>query len=56
VFKALESSGFRFYEWPSEEAKAGEQAIRLVTAFSTDPAHVEKFLAVAGEAARRAAA
>jgi threonine aldolase len=56
VYKALQSAGFRFYEWPSEEAKSGEQAIRLVTAFSTEPAHVEKFLAVAGEAARQAAA
>jgi threonine aldolase len=56
VVKALEAAGFRFYEWPSAEAKAGEQAVRLVTAFSTEPAHVEKFLAVAGEAARRAAA
>ncbi len=53
VIKALEGAGFRFYEWPSDETKAGEQAVRLVTMFSTDPAHVEKFLAVAGEAARR---
>jgi threonine aldolase len=56
VVKALEGAGFKFYEWPSEEAKAGEQAVRLVTAFSTEPAHVEKFIAVASEAARKAAA
>ncbi len=56
VVKALEAAGFRFYEWPSDEAGPTEQAIRLVTAFSTDPAHVDSFLAVAGEAARQAAA
>ena len=51
----LEDAGFSFYEWPTPEAKAGEIALRLVTCFSTDPAHVEKFLAVAGEAGRAAA-
>jgi threonine aldolase len=56
VVQALEGAGFRFYEWPSDEAKPGEQAVRLVTAFSTDPAHVEKFVAIASEAARKAAA
>jgi len=52
----LEAAGFSFYEWPTPEARAGEIALRLVTAFSTDPAHVEKFLAVAGQAAQGAAA
>ncbi len=56
VVNALEAAGFRFYEWPSDEAKTGQQAVRLVTCFSTDPAHVEKFLTVAAEAARKVAA
>jgi threonine aldolase len=51
----LEAAGFSFYEWPTPEAKAGEIALRLVTCFSTDPAHVEKFLAVAAQSAREAA-
>jgi threonine aldolase len=52
----LEAAGFSFYEWPTPEAKAGEIALRLVTCFSTDPAHVEKFLAVAAQSARGEAA
>jgi threonine aldolase len=52
----LEAAGFSFYEWPTPEARAGEIALRLVTSFSTDPAHVEKFLAVAGAVARGEAA
>ena len=52
----LEATGFSFYEWPTPEAKAGEIALRLVTCFSSDPAHVEKFLAVAAASARGEAA
>jgi threonine aldolase len=52
----LEAAGFSFYEWPTPEARAGEIALRLVTSFSTDPAHVEKFLTVAGAVARGEAA
>jgi threonine aldolase len=52
----LEAAGFSFYEWPTPEARAGEIALRLVTCFSTDPAHVEKFLAIAGAVARGEAA
>ncbi len=53
---SLEAAGFGFYEWATPEAKAGEIGLRLVTSFSTDPAHVEKFLAVAAQAAQGAAA
>src|SRR5690606_18928605 len=42
----LEAAGFAFYEWPTEEAGAGEIGLRLVTSFATDPAHVEQFIAV----------
>lgn len=52
----LEEAGFAFYEWPTPEAGAGEIGLRLVTAFSTDPAHVKKFLAVASATAKGAAA
>ncbi len=52
----LEAAGFGFYEWPTSEARSGEIGLRLVTSFSTDPAHVEKFVAVAGAAARGEAA
>ena len=43
--KALEAAGFKYYPWPSD--RPGEQAYRLVTAFDTDPAHVDRFVAVA---------
>lgn len=48
---ALEGAGFRFYPWPQPGVAADSLAIRLVTAFSTDPDHVERFLAVAARAA-----
>ncbi|MGE0154762.1 MAG: low specificity L-threonine aldolase [Reyranellaceae bacterium] len=52
----LEAAGFSFYEWTTPQAGAGEVGLRLVTCFSTDPAHVEKFLAVAAAASRGEAA
>jgi len=47
VLAGLEADGFRFYR------EGGRETIRLVTAFNTDPAHVEAFIA---SAARHAAA
>ncbi len=43
VLAGLREAGFAFYDWPGAEPGT----IRLVTAFSTDPAHVELFLATA---------
>lgn len=42
VIRGLEADGFKFYRW-----EEGSQLLRLVTAFDTDPAHVEAFLASA---------
>ena len=39
VLAGLEADGFRFYR------EGGPQTIRLVTAFNTDPAHVDAFIA-----------
>ena len=39
----LEAAGFQFYRWPTLEAGLAE--LRLVTAFSTTEAEVERFLA-----------
>jgi threonine aldolase len=47
----LRQAGFRFYDWPAEEG----QAIRLVTAFNTEAAHVEQLLATLREMIGRAA-
>ena len=47
VLTGLEADGFRFYR------EGGPETIRLVTAFNTDPAHVEAFIA---SATRHAAA
>jgi threonine aldolase len=46
VWRALEKAGFTFYHW----GNAHWHTARLVTAFSTDPADVDRFL----EAARAA--
>jgi len=48
---ALRQAGFDFYDWPAEEGAA----IRLVTAFNTETAHVELFLKTVSELASRAA-
>ncbi|MCH8189631.1 MAG: low specificity L-threonine aldolase, partial [Proteobacteria bacterium] len=47
VIQGLFDRGFQFYRWgPESNCEA-----RLVTAFNTDPAHVEAFLAAARELA-----
>jgi threonine aldolase len=48
VLQALEGAGFRFYRWLGE----GHHLIRLVTAFNTLPADVERFCQVAQQASR----
>ena len=45
VHDALQSGGARYHPWPSD--RPGEQAFRLVTAFDTDPADVDRFLSIA---------
>lgn len=47
---ALEKAGALYYPWPSD--RPGERAYRIVTAFDTAPEAVDKFLAIAKEAAR----
>jgi threonine aldolase len=50
VIAGLREAGAEFYDWPGEP-----NLIRLVTAWETDPAKVERFLKVASEVAARAA-
>jgi threonine aldolase len=45
VHDALQGAGAQYHPWPSD--RPGERAFRLVTAFDTDQAAVDKFLAVA---------
>ena len=47
VIAALKAAGFLFYPWPQPGLADSEEAIRLVTAFNTQAAHVEQFVAVA---------
>jgi threonine aldolase len=42
---ALQDAGAQYHPWPSD--RPGERAFRLVTAFDTDPADVERFLSIA---------
>jgi len=42
---ALQAAGAQYHPWPSD--RPGERAFRLVTAFDTDSAAVDKFLAIA---------
>ena len=42
---ALQEGGAQYHPWPSD--RPGERAFRLVTAFDTDPADVDRFLAIA---------
>ena len=51
VIRGLEGDGFRFYRWPDDTAAT----IRLVTAFNTDPQHVDALLANAERHVRRLA-
>lgn len=45
IHDALQAAGAQYHPWPSD--RPGERAFRLVTAFDTDPAAVDKFLATA---------
>lgn len=45
---ALQEAGAQYHPWPSD--RPGERAFRLVTAFDTDPADVDKFLSIAKSA------
>ena len=51
MIDGLLADGFAFYRWPAE----GGQGIRLVTAFNSDDADVDAFLATAGRHAAAAA-
>jgi threonine aldolase len=51
VIAGLRQAGFQFYDWPAEQG----QAIRLVTAFNTEAADVERLLKTLGELVGRAA-
>jgi threonine aldolase len=42
---ALQAAGAQYHPWPSD--RPGERAFRLVTAFDTDPADVDRFLSIA---------
>ncbi len=42
---ALEAGGARYHPWPSD--RPGERAFRLVTAFDTSAADIDKFLSIA---------
>ena len=45
VHDALQGAGAKYHPWPSD--RPGERAFRLVTAFDTEQAAVDRFLAVA---------
>ncbi|WP_428664031.1 threonine aldolase family protein [Reyranella sp.] len=45
---ALQAGGAQYHPWPSD--RPGERAFRLVTAFDTDPADVDRFLSIAKQA------
>ena len=45
IHDALQAAGAQYHPWPSD--RPGERAFRLVTAFDTDPAAVDRFLATA---------
>ena len=51
IHDALQAAGAQYHPWPSD--RPGERAFRLVTAFDTDPADVDKFLAIAKESLAR---
>ncbi|MFI4998600.1 MAG: threonine aldolase family protein [Reyranellales bacterium] len=42
---ALQAAGAQYHPWPSD--RPGERAFRLVTAFDTDPASIDRFLSIA---------
>jgi len=45
---ALQEAAAQYHPWPSD--RPGERAFRLVTAFDTDPADVDRFLSIAKSA------
>ena len=45
IHDALAAGGAQYHPWPSD--RPGERAFRLVTAFDTDPADVDRFLSIA---------
>jgi len=45
MHNALQAAGARYHPWASD--RQGETAVRLVTAFDTDPTEVDRFLVVA---------
>jgi threonine aldolase len=51
IHDALQAGGAQYHPWPSD--RPGERAFRLVTAFDTDPADVDRFLAIAKESLAR---
>jgi threonine aldolase len=48
VHDALQAGGAQYHPWPSD--RPGERAFRLVTAFDTDPADIDRFLSIAKSA------
>lgn len=48
IHDALQDGGAQYHPWPSDQP--GERAFRLVTAFDTDAADVDRFLAIAKNA------
>jgi len=50
---ALQKAGAQYHPWPSD--RPGDQAYRLVTAFDTDAAQVDRFLSIAKSASPIAA-
>lgn len=49
VHDALQAAGAQYHPWPSD--RPGERAFRLVTAFNTEAAEVDRFLSIAKKAA-----
>jgi threonine aldolase len=45
IHDALQAAGAQYHPWPSD--RPGERAFRLVTAFDTDSADVDRFLSIA---------
>ncbi|WP_421997883.1 threonine aldolase family protein [Reyranella sp.] len=48
IHDALQAEGAQYHPWPSD--RPGERAYRLVTAFDTDPADIDRFLSIAKSA------
>ena len=48
IHDALAASGAQYHPWPSD--RPGERAFRMVTAFDTNPADIDRFLSIANAA------